>query len=62
MATILAIESSCDETAVAIIRDGKLLSKTRVSGSDEAQINVSSWAPGVYLIKVNAKPFKIIKK
>ena len=26
MATILAIESSCDETAVAIIRDGKLLS------------------------------------
>lgn len=42
--------------------DGKLLSKTRVSGSDEAKINVSSWAPGVYLIKVNAKPFKIIKK
>ena len=26
MATILAIESSCDETAAAIIRDGKLLS------------------------------------
>ena len=26
MATILAIESSCDETSVAIIRDGKLLS------------------------------------
>ena len=26
MATILAIESSCDETAVAVIRDGKLLS------------------------------------
>ena len=26
MAKILAIESSCDETAVAIIRDGKLLS------------------------------------
>lgn len=26
MATILAIESSCDETAVAIIRDGQLLS------------------------------------
>ena len=26
MATILAIESSCDETAVAIIKDGKLLS------------------------------------
>lgn len=26
MATILAIETSCDETAIAIIRDGKLLS------------------------------------
>lgn len=26
MATILAIESSCDETSIAIIRDGKLLS------------------------------------
>ena len=26
MATILAIESSCDETAAAIIQDGKLLS------------------------------------
>ena len=26
MALILAIESSCDETAVAVIRDGNLLS------------------------------------
>lgn len=42
--------------------EGYLMSKTQISGSDDVKINVSSWAPGVYIIKVNAKPFKIIKK
>ncbi len=42
--------------------EGYLMNKTQISGSDEVKINVSDWAPGVYVIKVNAKPFKIIKK
>ena len=42
--------------------EGYLMSKTQISGSDDVKINVSSWEPGVYIIKVNAKPFKIIKK
>ena len=36
MALILAIESSCDETAVAVIKDGELLSNNlRISGNKD---------------------------
>src|SRR5437762_13807819 len=35
--TILAIESSCDETAAAVIRDGKILSNVIASQKEHEQ-------------------------
>lgn len=42
--------------------DGVQMDKMQISGSEDVKINISSWTSGVYVIKVNAKTFKIIKK
>ena len=45
MTLILAIESSCDETACAVIKDGKEILSNIVS----SQINVHTLYGGVFL-------------
>lgn len=42
-ATILAFESSCDETAVAIVRDGRKSSPTRFCRKSTATPYSAAW-------------------
>ena len=41
---------------------GAVVAKFQTSDSDEVKLNINDWQTGVYIVNVNEKSFKIIKK
>jgi hypothetical protein len=42
---ILGIESSCDETAVALVTDGREILAQRIASQDEEHRPMAAWCP-----------------